>query len=210
MKLISHDTETFFIVVMVAFAILITTVSAQSIEIYDKTLLNVENQPEVYWFQNGKLYWVTDWNVIDQMSKVPGWENVKSLPSTEFNSTDYPQNSRFINTGIMSNGLLIRQVDDYKVYLIENGMKRHITYIDVMSLKSYSMDDVIIVAPSILTMFPLGDHIGIEVDLYFNKITDSREISHMSLRQNPHNVFKTSNHASELFLSLKFACKPLD
>lgn len=169
---------------MVAFAILITTVSAQSIEIYDKTLLNVENQPEVYWFQNGKLYWVTDWNVIDQMSEVPGWENVKSLPSTEFNSTDYPQNSRFINTGIMSNGLLIRQVDDYKVYLIENGMKRHITYIDVMSLKSYSMDDVIIVAPSILTMFPLGDPIGIEVDLYFNKITDSREISHISQFKN--------------------------
>jgi len=28
--------------------------------------------------------------------------------------------------------------------------------------------------------------------------------------QNPHNVFKTSNHASELFLSLKFAYKPLD
>jgi len=32
----------------------------------------------------------------------------------------------------------------------------------------------------------------------------------LSLRQNRHNVFKTQNNPSELFLSLKFAFKPLD
>jgi len=36
------------------------------------------------------------------------------------------------------------------------------------------------------------------------------EVDVESLRQNPHNVLKTQNNPSELFLSLKFAFKPLD
>jgi len=35
-------------------------------------------------------------------------------------------------------------------------------------------------------------------------------LNDLSLRQNPHNVFKIPNNPSELFLSLKFASKPLD
>jgi len=146
----------------------------------DKSLLQVEGQPEVYWFQNNKLYWVTDWDVINDMSGVPGWDSVNTLPTSEFDPAGYPQGPRFITTGAESDGLLIRQVGDYKVYRIENGKKRHITYPDVMDLKGYSFDDVIEVSSEISDMFPLGDPIGIEVDLYFNKKTDSGDISHVS------------------------------
>ena len=148
--------------------------------IQDKTLLQVEGQPEVYWLQNNKLYWVTDWNVINDMSAVPGWDSVNTFLASEFNPADYEQGPRFITTGAESDGLLIRQVGDYKVYRIENGMKRHITYPDVMDLKGYSFDDVIEVSPEILDMFPLSDPIGIEIDLYFSKKTDSGDISHVS------------------------------
>jgi parallel beta-helix repeat protein len=36
----------------------------------NKSLVQVGGQPEVYWLQNGRLYWVTDWNVINNMSGV--------------------------------------------------------------------------------------------------------------------------------------------
>jgi len=159
--------------------ILSTNIPPQA-SIQDKTLLQVEGQPEVYWLQNDRLYWVTDWNVIDQMSGIPGWDNVNTLPASEFNPMDYEQGPRFITTGAESDGLLIRQVGDYKVYRIENGMKRHITYPDVMDLKGYSFDDVIEVSSEISNMFQVGEPVGIEVDLYFNKKTDSGDISHVS------------------------------
>ena len=146
----------------------------------DRSLVQVEGEPEVYWLQNGRLYWVTDWNVINDMSGVPGWDSVNTLPASEFDPATYPQGPRFVTTGAGSDGLLIRQIGDYKVYRIENGRKRHITYPDVMDLKGYSFDDVIEVSSEISDMFPLGDPIGIEVDLYFNKKTDSGDISHES------------------------------
>jgi len=37
-----------------------------------------------------------------------------------------------------------------------------------------------------------------------------QDLKELSLRQNPHNIFKTPNNPSELFLSLKFASKHLD
>ena len=146
----------------------------------DRSLLQVEGEPDVYWFQNNRLYWVTDWNVINDMSGVPGWDHVNTPPASEFDPATYPQGPRFITTGAASDGLLIRQIGDYKVYRIENGRKRHITYPDVMDLKGYSFDDVIEVSSEISDMFPLGDPIGIEVDLYFNKKTDSGDLSHVS------------------------------
>jgi len=151
----------------------------------DKSLLQVEGQPEVYWFQNSRLYWITDWNVINHMSTVPGWDSVNTFLASEFNPADYEQGPRLIATGVESDGLLIRQVGirqvgDYKVYRIENGMKRHITYPDVMDLKGYSFDDVIEVSSEISNMFQVGEPIGIEVDLYFNKSIDSVKTSHES------------------------------
>lgn len=149
--------------------------STQTPSIQDRSLLQVQDHLEVYWFQNNKLYWITDWNMIDQMASVQGWESVNTLPSSVFNPTDYEEGPRFITTGSESDGLLIRETDDYKVYLIENGIRRHITYPDVMDLKVYSMDDVIEVSPEIADMFLLGDPIGIEVDLSFTKINESGE-----------------------------------
>jgi RHS repeat-associated protein len=159
--------------------VVILRTDASSTGPQDRTLLQVEGHSEVYWLQNNKLYWVTDWDVINNMAGVPGWDSVNTLPESEFDPAAYTQGPRFITTGAESDGLLIGQVGDYKVYRIENGKKRHITYPDVMDLKGYSFDDVIEVSANILDMFPLGDPIGIEVNLYFNKVTNSGEESHV-------------------------------
>lgn len=146
----------------------------------DKTLVKVEGQLEAYWFQNNKLYWVTSPEIITKMSGIPGWESVNPFPASVFNPVNYEQGPSFITTGSESDGLLIREDGDYKVYLIENGKKRHITYPDVMDLKGHSFDDVIEVSSEISNMFQVGDPVGIEVDLYFNKLTGLVESPHES------------------------------
>jgi len=146
------------------------------INIEDRSLLQVEGQPEVYWFQNDRLYWVTDWDVISQMSGVPGWDSVNTLPASEFEPADYEQGPSFITTGAESDGLLIREQGHFEVYRIENGFRRHITHSDVMDLYGYSMNNVIDVSEQVMNMFTLGNPIGIEVDLSFSKKTDSGEI----------------------------------
>ena len=146
----------------------------------DKTLVKVEGQLEAYWFQNNILYWVTSPEIITKMSGIPGWESVTLFHASVFNPADYEQGPSFITTVPESDGLLIREVGDYKVYLIENGKKRHITYAEVMDLKGYSFDDVIEVSSEISNMFQVGEPIGIEVDLYFNKLTGLVESPHES------------------------------
>ena len=126
------------------------------------SLVQVEGQPEVYWFQNGRLYWVTDWNVINDMSGVPGWGSVNTLPASEFDPATYPQGPRFITTGAESNDLLIREQGDIKVYLILNGEKHHFTSPEALTWNGYGFDDVIEVSSTIVGMFPEGTPISIQ------------------------------------------------
>ncbi|KAF5421463.1 MAG: hypothetical protein C5S44_06505 [Candidatus Methanocomedens sp.] len=153
------------------------TISAPSHIPQDKSLLQVEGQHEVYWLQNDRLYWVTEQDVVSQMSGIPGWDSVNTLAASEFDPAAYEQGPRFITTEAESDGLLIREVGDYKVYLVENGKKRHFTYPDVMVLNGYSFDNVIEVSSEISNIFQVGDPFGIEVDLYFNKAGSSGEFS---------------------------------
>ena len=128
----------------------------------NKSLVQVEGQPEVYWFQNGMLYWVTDWNVINDMSGVPGWDHVNTLPASEFDPATYPQGPRFITTGAESNDLLIREQGGIKVYLILNGEKHHFTSPEELTWNGYGFDDVVEVSSSIIGMFPEGTPISIQ------------------------------------------------
>ncbi|MCQ1537039.1 hypothetical protein FTO70_15445 [Methanosarcina sp. KYL-1] len=132
----------------------------------DKSLLQVQGSPDVYWFQNNKLYWVTDWDIINQMSGVPGWDSVNTLPASDFDPADYSQGPRFISTESISDGLLIREVGDYKVYLIENGKKRHFTSPEALEWNGFSFDDVIDVSSSIINMFPEGNEININEPIF--------------------------------------------
>ena len=129
--------------------------------IQDKSLIKVEGQPEVYWFQNNKLYWVTDWDVISQMSEVPGWDSVNTLPASEFDPVDYEQGPRFITNGAESDGLLIREEGHPEVYLIQGGEMHHFTSPEALLWNGYSFADVINVSTVIIGMFSSGSDISI-------------------------------------------------
>jgi hypothetical protein len=128
----------------------------------DRSLLKVEGEPEVYWLQNGRLYWVMDWDVISQMLEIPGWGSVKILPANEFNPATYPPGPRFVTTGTESDGLLIREQGDIKVYLILGGEKHHFTSPEALTWNGYGFDDVIEVSSTIVGMFPEGTPISIQ------------------------------------------------
>ena len=51
----------------------------------DHSLVRCSDDTKVYWLQNGKLYWVTDWSIINDMSSLPGWSIVNIFPSDVFN-----------------------------------------------------------------------------------------------------------------------------
>jgi hypothetical protein len=137
----------------------------------DRSLAQIEGQPEVYWLQNGSLYWVTDWNVINDMSGVPGWDRVNTLPASEFNPAGYPQGPRFITTGAESDGLLIREQGHPEVYLISGGEKHHFTSPEALLWNGHSFDDVIAVSAAIIGMFPSGSDISI-TQAIINKYND--------------------------------------
>ena len=138
----------------------------------DKSLAQVEGQPEVYWLQNNRLYWVTDWNVINDMSGVPGWGSVNTLPASEFDPATYPQGPRFITTGAESDGLLIREQGHPEVYLILGGEKHHFTSPEALLWNGYSFDDVIDIEPQIIAMFASGYDISTNHIHNINKGTD--------------------------------------
>jgi PKD repeat protein len=137
-----------------------------------KSLLQVEGHSEVYWLQNNRLYWVTDWDVINNMAGVPGWDSVNTLPASEFDPAAYTQGPRFITTGAESDGLLIQEQGDIEVYLIQGGEKHHFTSPEALLWNGYSFDDVINVSAAISGMFSSGSDISITqaiIDKYYEQ-----------------------------------------
>ncbi len=127
--------------------------------ISEKSLLRVDTQIEVYWLQNGKLYWITDWEIINQMSGIPGWagDSVNILPVSVFNPATYPQGPRFITS--TSEGMLIQENGAIDVYLISGGMRHYITY-ELFVSRGYDFADVIIVSPQIMNAITKGSDIS--------------------------------------------------
>jgi len=129
----------------------------------DKSLLELEGQSMIYWFQNSRYYSVMGWNVINNMSGVIGWDNVITLA---FNPAGYPNGPSFITNstqsdGTRSDGLLIREQGHPEVYLISGGEKHHFTSPEALLGDGYSFDDVVDVSAQIIAMFPSGYAISV-------------------------------------------------
>ena len=121
------------------------------------TLIRVSGTDPVYWLQNGKLYWVTTADVINLMSSLPGWgiDQIIDYPPDVFNPDNCPQGPRFITPNAdSSNGLLIRQTGDIRVYVLDNGKRRWITSQEALNWKGTDWSaDVIEVTSSIISNY---------------------------------------------------------
>lgn len=126
----------------------------------ESTLVRVSGTDPVYWLQNGKLYWVTTADVINQMSPLPGWgiDQITDYPPEVFDPNNYPHGPRFITPNAdSSNGLLIKQQGADPVYLVWNGQKRWIRSGEALQWNGKDWwPDVIEVTASIASMFSSG------------------------------------------------------
>ena len=122
-------------------------------------------QDRVYWLQNGKLYWVTEFidndsalgSTIDRMSSLPRWGEDKVnefWPGAVASYAGWPDGvARFITTGSESDGLLIRQSGSSDVYLIDNGQKTWFPDPAAVDYAGYSLADTIDVTGEVLGLF---------------------------------------------------------
>ena len=140
----------------------------------DHSLVRCTDDPKVYWLQNGKLYWVTDWSVINDMSTLLGWSTVNVFSSDVFNPDNYQGGPRFITTSSESNGLLIQKSGKATFYFIKDGKRNPFSSWEAFAQRKYDPADVIVVTDAILNRFGIGAWINQEpftIDMFVNKAT---------------------------------------
>jgi M6 family metalloprotease-like protein len=89
--------------------------------------------------------------ICDSSYSIPGGSSVDRYPLIEPYSSppsDYE-------------GKLLRQTGDFKVYLIEDGKKRHFTSLEALEWNGYNFDDVIEVSEDVINSFELSSDITI-------------------------------------------------
>jgi len=128
----------------------------------DRSLVRLEGQGTIYWLQNGKKYRVLNQDILNDMSGFPGWKNICDYSEGILNT--YPDRPNFIDTGVGSNGLLIQENGDSKVYLIENGTKRWISSETVFNNLEYDWSDIILIPSDMLTNNGFGNGQPISAD----------------------------------------------
>ena len=151
-------------------------------------LIKSSNRLEVYWLQNGKRYWVMNPTVMEKMCSnpkdpnecIPGWGSHRIIEFPEETIQNIPEGPNFIllpnladdsikpscppeEGNACSNGLLIRQREDTKVYVIQDGQRRWIPSAQIFMEQGFDWNDVIEVTPAIMQMIPEGPPLGSEV-----------------------------------------------
>jgi hypothetical protein len=100
------------------------------------TLLKISASPKVYVLIDGKKKWISTPEVFEQLGYK--WTAIKIIAATELAAyPDYEDN-------------LIRQIGDEKVYLVVNGVKRHIPNPAVFLSYGFSWDDVKVAGSSVV------------------------------------------------------------
>ncbi len=126
-------------------------------------LTDVNDGPEKYWLQNNQVYHVSSASVLTDMQNagMPGWrwDSIDSVSNVVFSS--YEEGPDFITSDNRSDGLLVRQRGEDKVYLVENGRRRWIRYAHTLNwLGEDSFPDVIEVPSGFISHYALGDAIS--------------------------------------------------
>ncbi len=106
----------------------------------DGTLIKLPDSPKVYVIIDGKKKWISTPEVFEQLGYK--WTEIKVISGDQLSSfSDFEDN-------------LIRQTGDYKVYLVVNGIKRHIPNPEVFLDYGFQWGDVKDVDGSVLGKYP--------------------------------------------------------
>jgi len=125
----------------------------------DHSLARIGGQGTTYWIQNGIMYYISSPNIFSDMVGIPGWGHICDFPAEAlslFQNGIDGNGTDFIGTSSTSEKILIKLINDPKVYRIENGERRWITTLDAFNSLGLDEDDIIIVSQEIIDLFPEG------------------------------------------------------
>jgi len=152
--------------------------------VYDKILLKNENaQSAIYWIQSGKRYELVA-GAIGLMSGVSGWgaDQISTVPQDIINSI--PLGPVFLEATSRSEGLLIRDRNTSRLYVITAGKKSYVQSELLLIGAGYNPSHIIEVSPAVAKMFSDGPpieastghiHGRVVIDLNSNGKYDSGE-----------------------------------
>ena len=127
----------------------------------NRSLIRAQGSERVFWYQNGKRYWVLGPDILVAMctpSCLPGWgiSEIKDWPSSIVN--EIPRGPDFITASTescpespCSEGLLIRQSGTDPVYEVRGGTLRHVSFQECQERNCWP--EIIDVTGSILSIF---------------------------------------------------------
>lgn len=128
------------------------------------TLLKISSSFKVYVIIDGKKKWISTPEVFEQLGY--GWTDIKQITKEELDAIpDYEDN-------------LIRQIEDYKVYLVVNGIKRHIPNPKIFLDYGFDWSDVKNVEKAIIDKYQstfLIKESG-QNDIYYLTLTGAKKL----------------------------------
>ncbi|MFA7171239.1 MAG: hypothetical protein WC180_04570, partial [Candidatus Paceibacterota bacterium] len=105
----------------------------------DGTLIKIPNSPKIYVIVGGEKKWISTPEVFEQLGYQ--WTEVQTIAEETLNTLEDIEDN------------LIRLIDDFKIYLVTNGTKRHIPNPDIFLNYGFSWDDVKDVDDSIFNKY---------------------------------------------------------
>lgn len=153
----------------------------------NQSLARIEGQGTTYWIQNGIKYYITNPTVFSDMLGIPGWGHICDFTAETLDS--FISGADFIGISSTSDDLLIKLINDSKVYLIEGGQRRWITSETAFNNLGLDWGDIITVSQNIIDMFPEGDNISTNTD-------DTAPPELVAINLTPANIDVTSGSAT--------------
>ena len=105
----------------------------------DGTLIKIPDSPKIYVIVGGEKKWISTPEVFEQLGYQ--WTEVQTIAEETLNTLEDIEDN------------LIRLIDDFKIYLVTNGTKRHIPNPDIFLNYGFSWDDVKDVDDSIFNKY---------------------------------------------------------
>lgn len=106
--------------------------------LYRDGVLIKGNTSKVYVISEGFKRWIPSEEVFNGLGYK--WENIKVIADGTIGL--YPTGDALLETGIHPNGSLVKYENSSKIYLIENGQKRHIVSMDAFVNNGYKASEI--------------------------------------------------------------------
>jgi murein DD-endopeptidase MepM/ murein hydrolase activator NlpD len=131
-------------------------------KVLDKSLVKADGATDIFWLQNGQLYYVTSTEIINLMDGVQAW-GLGNVTAMESLASYTLSSKKFIKTDGQSTGLLMKLTGTPHIYIVDGDKKTRIVSPEDFNQNGYDWADIIEVSQAVFDMFTsIGDSFNIE------------------------------------------------